>query len=408
MAGRTAHDADTFPTMNAAIEGQNQEEATKTLTKTNNDPEHLSISMSVNSSSIPFTLTLPAQEPAKHYVPQQPTPEMLAQLGIKMRDFAYESTLPPIAPVLRVPRQTQPGPRPLKRVRREWDDGEDDESSGQSRRPDVGGRRSPSAERGTGGKKSKSLERKATEPIENVQIFSRRTFGFADLSQYQSRVTRPPSIALAPTAPARSFSSSPPTSPLQSPFRGESQESEMVVTPLPSPGGSPRWNVTDNSLIPASQLDTESQAYYPEVVSYSQLGLSPQPLQAVTLDISPAISPAPVSPPHPSSSSNPGDPLTDSSPLAAQSSNSPSRPGSANRSRGPPISSPNTTPPRYLLRRRSLLSSHTPTRSRYPHPHPHPYATAKSPSSPKKKGSPKASSRPRRIRNGLQDPIITR
>lgn len=42
---------------------------------------------------------------------EQPTAEQLAKLGITVRDFAYESTLPPVAPVYFLPKQIQPDPR---------------------------------------------------------------------------------------------------------------------------------------------------------------------------------------------------------------------------------------------------------------------------------------------------------
>ena len=42
---------------------------------------------------------------------EQPTTEQLAKFGITVRDFAYESTLPPIAPVYFLPKQIQPDPR---------------------------------------------------------------------------------------------------------------------------------------------------------------------------------------------------------------------------------------------------------------------------------------------------------
>ncbi|KAF8737936.1 hypothetical protein AX14_012118 [Amanita brunnescens Koide BX004] len=42
---------------------------------------------------------------------EQPTVEQLAKLGISVRDFAYESTLPPVAPVYFLPKQVQPDPR---------------------------------------------------------------------------------------------------------------------------------------------------------------------------------------------------------------------------------------------------------------------------------------------------------
>ncbi|KAG1733469.1 hypothetical protein EDB19DRAFT_1639683, partial [Suillus lakei] len=44
--------------------------------------------------------------------------------GIKVRDLVYESTLLPIAPVPRVPQQTQPSARPLKRTRGDWEEEE--------------------------------------------------------------------------------------------------------------------------------------------------------------------------------------------------------------------------------------------------------------------------------------------
>ncbi|ETW82426.1 hypothetical protein HETIRDRAFT_408790, partial [Heterobasidion irregulare TC 32-1] len=47
---------------------------------------------------------------------QQP-PISLAQHNIKVRDFAYESVLPPIPPIPRL-RSVQAGPRPLKRLKR--------------------------------------------------------------------------------------------------------------------------------------------------------------------------------------------------------------------------------------------------------------------------------------------------
>ena len=54
----------------------------------------------------------------------QPTPEDLARLGIKVRDFGYESTLPAVKTVYRQPRQIQPSarPRPVSRQDTEPDE----------------------------------------------------------------------------------------------------------------------------------------------------------------------------------------------------------------------------------------------------------------------------------------------
>ncbi|KAH7916274.1 hypothetical protein BJ138DRAFT_1139973 [Hygrophoropsis aurantiaca] len=404
MAGRIGDDAETY-SQDADLDGQQDFSLTmKPSPMPKYDSEDVSIPFIMTAASYPFNMTtIPPQGSQKTVPSQQPTPEVLAQLGIKVRDFAYESTLPPIAPIPRVPRQMQPGPRPLKRAQRDWDDGNDD-SSTSSRCHNYGGRLSPDMHVNAGQRKSKSLERKVTEPLEPIQSLpSRRTLGFTELSQYRSNIPGPSAFAPAPRASARSFSNSPPTSPLNPPsFQDLSQESESIVTPVSSPNNSIHWNVTDVSLIPASQLDTESQAYCPEMLSYSQMGLSP----AVALPVSPAISPVPAraSPPRPTSII-PSDPFTNSSLLGEQPTNSPSPSGHADRNRKPSTASSPSTPARYLLRRRSQLSSHTPTRSRYPHPHP--YAPSAR-SSPSKKGSQKTSTRPRRIRNGPQESLITR
>ena len=50
-------------------------------------------------------------EPSTSSKSEQPTAEQLAKLGITVRDFAYESTLPPVAPVYFLPKQIQPDPR---------------------------------------------------------------------------------------------------------------------------------------------------------------------------------------------------------------------------------------------------------------------------------------------------------
>ncbi|KAG1728229.1 hypothetical protein EDB19DRAFT_1941416 [Suillus lakei] len=78
------------------------------------------------SSLKPLNFTVPSDVQPTVLRPssQQPTIEMLQSLGIKVRDFAYESTLPPIAPVPQVPRQTQPSARPLKRTRGDWEEEE--------------------------------------------------------------------------------------------------------------------------------------------------------------------------------------------------------------------------------------------------------------------------------------------
>ncbi|KZT29257.1 hypothetical protein NEOLEDRAFT_586182 [Neolentinus lepideus HHB14362 ss-1] len=96
-------------------------------------------------------------------------PATLARYGIKVRDFAYESKLPPL-PSIRLPpqppSQVDGGPRLLKRARRDWDE----------EAPFWGGpshgfpnHSAPPAQQGSNHKKAKPLERTPTELIETAQ-----------------------------------------------------------------------------------------------------------------------------------------------------------------------------------------------------------------------------------------------
>ncbi|KAG1833499.1 hypothetical protein EV424DRAFT_1365575 [Suillus variegatus] len=323
---------------------------------------------------------------------QQPTVETLQSLGIKVRDFAYESTLPPIAPVPRVPRQTQPSARPLKRTRGDWE--EEEGGPSHSSRPQFGREATNAGMQASS--KPESLVRKATEPLEfNPAPASKRAMGRADLSKpvYGSQLPfRTPRCALKThRTPPRRFSTTPLTSPLfgspsEEPSQGGSQESELVMTPA----GPVSWHIEDTSSIPASQMDTDSLAFVPEEISYSQLGLSPQssPLAtSVSTAIRSPVSPSRVSPP------SQGGGTLESSHVIAQTLNSSRELKRGLKAKTTKIST--QTSPRYLLRRRSLLSVHAPTRSRYPHP-----------LTPTKKGSPKDSPQPRCRR--LQRPVLTR
>ncbi|KAH7887538.1 hypothetical protein F5I97DRAFT_1805976, partial [Phlebopus sp. FC_14] len=180
---------------------------------------------------------------------QQPSIEFLESLGIKVRDFAYEGKLPAIAPVPRVPRQTQPAPRGLKRSKREWDEGvergDTDVSESRPRPP----------------RKSRSLERKVTEPLDGGEDAMGTLEGARSLVRACVR---------ASVFPSNPTWNSPPTSRMV-PSQFASPDSNAVQTPYASPLN---IHVEDTSLISASQLDSESQGF--ETISYSQLGLSPQ------------------------------------------------------------------------------------------------------------------------------------
>ncbi|KAI0068564.1 hypothetical protein BV25DRAFT_1817429 [Artomyces pyxidatus] len=225
------------------------------------------------------------------------SPELLAQMNVKVRDFAYESKLPPIPSIPRV-RLQQPDQRPLKRLKLQRDDRENPFS--QRARQLNGG-----AEVGPAVRIGRPLERKSTEPVliptGTTHHGPTRAMGFLDLSEY-SGVAFPrlaglphsppasrheqdsefltgspgaagPSRTTRPQLPPLSFPGYPSQPPL-----GDSQESDLQVdTPLITPVGSVQWPIVDTSEIPTSQLDTESQQPAQDDVTYSQLGFSQQP-----------------------------------------------------------------------------------------------------------------------------------
>ena len=164
---------------------------------------------------------------------EQPSVALLASLGIKVRDFAYESKLPPIQPIYRHPRQIQPAVV-RNTLKRQW---EDDVFSQSSSQPESS---------------QKKLERTSTEPAIPPTLDS------TDIDDYDSLHTdsqQPNSYPESQQMPLSVF---------------ESQESEPYVdTPLITPKGSLQFPVADTSNIPASQLDAESQSTALEPASHS-------------------------------------------------------------------------------------------------------------------------------------------
>ena len=365
----------TMKTFNFTIGNDDDDDDLDLLSQATNVSERCPMTRAINPQVCPVMSSLkpPNIIPASSGVQpsamrlaasQQPTVEFLQSLGIKVRDFAYESTLPPIASIPRVPRQIQPSARPLKRTSREWDEGNGAPSC--SSRPPFG-RESTNEPN----KKPNALVRRPTEPLEFDPPASNSCMtGHADLTRpfpLGSQLLFHTSCRTPPRAP----SASPPTPPLfGSPSQEASQDSELVMTPP----GAESWNIEDTSSIPASQLDIEPLSFVAEEISYSQAGLSPQPSQPATSFLTPIRSS--VSPICVSSPSQAVDAL-DSPHLIPQIPISLREP---QRSVKTPTKVSTERAPRYLLRRRSLLSVHAPTRSRYPHP-----------LTPTKKGSPKAS-----------------
>ena len=168
-------------------------------------------------------------------------------MGIKVRDFAYESKLPPIQPIYRHPRQIQPAVVRTT-LKRQWaESGEDDYFSQSSSQPETS---------------QKKLERTSTEPA----ILPTLDSTDIDDYEYDSLYTdsqEPNNYPGSQQLPLSIF---------------ESQESEPYVdTPLVTPKGSLQWPVADTSNlnIPTSQLDAESQSTA-EPASHYLLTFSPK------------------------------------------------------------------------------------------------------------------------------------
>jgi hypothetical protein len=271
---------------------------------------------------------------------QQPSPEFLMSLGIKVRDFAYENTLPAIVPVPRVPRQVQPAPRALKRFQRDWDDKEGPLNSLSPVRPLSGQ---------TGPKKRRSLEREPTEPLQEPVVQYTRTLERITVKRVCSIFSMPSRNTLPVTLRTR-FAVSPPTSPLTPPSYLASQESELIQTPPSFPFVA---HVDNTGLIPASQLDSASQPPSHHPALYTRLTLDSHS--------SPGCSPAPSLPqnasPAPLMSSFLGLP----SPLKESGVDPRVRKRRGIVGTAPP------PPNRYQLRQRPIPSSRVSTLSRHSH-----------------------------------------
>lgn len=246
----------------------------------------------------------------------QPTPEQLAKLGIKVRDFAYESTLPPIRAY--VPRQIQPSRLPTD--------------------PDVFG--GPSEQR--------SVQRIIPPYPRHV-----RQPAYADLRALNVEA----SLGLVSSSQQSDYSA--PSSSQPPPSYYESQASEPYIrTPTVTPNGSLQWDVEDTSAVPASQLEPNTE---PELLSYADLGFrdpdeTPEQLQRkaslVPTEVgsnfsSPLSSPPGSLPLIPPSSTTPAAPSPPAAPDAPPQTKQ-------DTTHQPPPSEPlpDTASPRYYLRKR--------------------------------------------------------
>ena len=290
----------------------------------------------------------------------QPSPAFLAECGVKVRDFAYESTLTPIKPVLRVPRQIVQGRASLKRSTR---DGEDQMQ---------------------GAKRPRPLEREDTEPA--VDELSQRSGGYADLRNmewpstiplgyFSSRPAAKPPPVQCPTNDAfmrlksgmssQSQSQSQPQS--QLPLYIVSQDPQPYIdTPHVTPNGSLQWPVPDDSSITTLQLDTNLLPREPDILPSFQSG-SPSLTQPAT---SPTVLSSPLSSPRSTASSlppsnSPGC-LRSSATTVSPASISPLCPSlSHNKIPAPQLA--RSASPRYFLRKRAVTAGSPTRRVRGPH-----------------------------------------
>ncbi|PSR93779.1 hypothetical protein PHLCEN_2v4674 [Hermanssonia centrifuga] len=228
----------------------------------------------IHEPSVAIVELSPAEQRERHKT------VMASRYGIRVRDFAYESKLPPV-PSYRPP--VQVGPRTLKRTRRDYEQTSDvEEDYGVPFTPDL----VSSSPRRV--KKSKPLQRELTEPVVSSQSQQATGYEFPVQSMRIGCSTPRNGAYLAPSTPPRlaiqvptsSFSpmvnsmdtfSTPPSQPG---LDESSQETEpWVDTPLVTPNGSYQFKFTDTSAVPASQLGD----VLPEIpkTSFPQLGLIP-------------------------------------------------------------------------------------------------------------------------------------
>ncbi|KAF7981679.1 hypothetical protein HWV62_32230 [Athelia sp. TMB] len=379
--------------LSAAISAPSAEPQLSTSNDCPDFAKFASSSQPVASSSNPNP---PLRRESTEIIPPDPPKEKqvtaaeLAKLGIKVRDFAYESVLPPIPPYIRghrAPTQVIVGPAPAPRTRRTEDDDDDNSlHAGPSHRKPLSSNKPASQTKGKG--KARSLERESTEPEDNQVLPPTRERGYADLTEYHSASQSQPRRHHAPQTPpafaplhtnsqsqstwAPEYSSQSQSTP---PFE-YSQESNYIDTPLVTPNGSLQWLELDIGSAAPSQMDTDSQLPPAELISYSQLGFSPfesqmesqsQPPMPPLIHTNSSPLSAPPHSPLPSASPAPGvrqRPSLDratSSPSPARASQPQSRsprrrrvddtPGSS------PLSDPTPSPgPRYNFRKRRATS----------------------------------------------------
>ncbi|TFK79709.1 hypothetical protein K466DRAFT_656821, partial [Polyporus arcularius HHB13444] len=241
----------------------------------------------------------------------------LTTQGIRVRDFAYENTLPPVTTVPRFSVQVQPRrPRILRRTR-DMHDGHADGEESDEEDPtvpktwciDSNGDGVSHAYRYR--KKTATLERTLTEPADEEPpsqgINARASGSTQPFRRFRLPPARPrqegAQCPFTPPRPIRHSQSQSPNrflspintmSPSQPSAQDESQETESWIdTPLVTPNGSLHWPVQDTSALSASQLESvlPQLGDAEQNITLSQLGFSPERSQATTAP-SPAGTPS--------------------------------------------------------------------------------------------------------------------
>lgn len=207
---------------------------------------------------------------------EQPSVSKLAELGVKVRDFAYESTLPPVPTVYLQPRQIQPS------VPKDVNDPNDPHYVLEEERK----------KKVYTFESTRKIERTPTEPALESDLLPppRRTFpkikranAQLDLGSQSQSQSQPQSQPL-PVHPVLPYDITNTPLSVSQPVPGlatDSQQTEpWVDTPIVTPNGSLQWpsgaKVEDASAVATSQLEptvSDSQASpVTEPMSYSQMG----------------------------------------------------------------------------------------------------------------------------------------
>jgi len=142
----------------------------------------------------------------------QPTAAQLAMLGIRVRDFAHERTLPPVRTVYRQPRQIQPSvPRQLRR-----EDTEPLDNTQQSQSDSSSG-----------------IARTTTEPVVAGPSITREMGGFFEINGSTDRIVNSQPFRLQPESPGYSQ--------VIHPLLASQGTGTFVPTPTVTPNGSLQW-----------------------------------------------------------------------------------------------------------------------------------------------------------------------